>query len=104
LGVGRSEDASDAAAEIGGAREVWLGFGLAFDARAVEGEDSGQRGDCAQSFGGALGREGYGVLEVEGRGHRRIVDSRLLDPFMSLPHNHFFVKIKKQTSLAVFSS
>jgi hypothetical protein len=61
-------------AEIGGAREVWLGFGLAFDARAVEGEDSGERGDGAQSFGGALWREGDGVLEVEGRGHRRIVD------------------------------
>ena len=73
-GAGRREDASDAAAQVGGAGEVGLGFGLSFDARAVQGEDSGERGDGAQGFGGALGRERDGVFEVEGRGHRRIVD------------------------------
>ena len=70
LGVRRREDAGDAAAEVGCAGEVRL----VFDTRAVQGEDSGERGDGAQSFGGALWREGDGVLEVEGRGHRRIVD------------------------------
>jgi hypothetical protein len=71
LEVRRSEDTGDAAAEVGGVGEVWLGWRLTFGCgRAVQGEDSGERGDGAQSFGGALRREGYGVLEVEGCGHK----------------------------------
>jgi hypothetical protein len=48
-----------------------LTFGSAW---AVQREDAGQRGDGAQDLRRALGREGYGVLEVEGRGHKWIVD------------------------------
>ena len=71
LRVGRREDAGDAAAQIGGAGEVGLGSSLR---GAVQGEDSGQRGDGAQGLGGVLGREGDGAIELKGRGHRRIVD------------------------------
>jgi len=86
LRVGRREDAGDAAAEVGGAGEVRL----VFTARAVQGEDSGESGDGTQSFGGVLGREGYGVLEVEGRSHRRIVDGMCMGSsgraFARCPH------------------
>ena len=34
------------------------------------GEDAGVGGDGAQNFGGGVGGEGGGVLEVEGRGHQ----------------------------------
>ena len=59
LGFRWSEQAGDAAAEVGGAGEVGLGFNLAFDARAVEGEDSGEGGDGAQDFGSVLRCERY---------------------------------------------
>jgi hypothetical protein len=41
----------------------------------MEGEDSGEGWEVAENFGGVLRGEGDGVLEVEGRGHRRIVSS-----------------------------
>ena len=44
-----------------------------FGARAAEGKDSGLRGDGAQDFVGSLGCEGYGMIELEARGHNWIV-------------------------------
>ena len=46
-------------------REVRFVFG----ACAAEGEDAGEGWDAAEDLVGLLGREVYGVVEMEGRGH-----------------------------------
>jgi hypothetical protein len=70
LGLGWIEETPHATAKVGGLGEV----GSVFGTGAAEGEDSRLRGDGAQDFVGLLRRKGYDVIELEARGHRRIVD------------------------------
>src|ERR1017187_3836728 len=52
--------------------------------RAVESEDAGERGDGAQDYGCIVWRKRNRMLEVETRGHRRIVDGCATESLRSL--------------------